>query len=507
MKIETILQIFRLPQHRHSIRNFSGDQTLLLLSHCKSLQQLQAIHAQAITNDLISLYPSLILNKILFSITLLSSFPTIHYALDVFNQIPNQSTFSYNNIIRAYTLQASPLSALRMFARMRHCVPPDSHTYPFALKACVRLRAHLLARVLHSQALKFGFVDDIFVRNTLIHVYSDPSSMAEACLLFYENSMRDVVTYNVLIDGFVKAGDTVQARRILDEMPAGDSVSWGTLLAGYARMKQCKEAIQLFDEMIASGIQPDNVALVSVLSACAQLGTVQRGEVIHDYIKSNRIQLDVFLSTALVDMYAKCGFIKVALDVFQSSFHKNLSTWNAIIMGLAMHGHGELSLEYFWKMRRAGIRPDAITFLGALVGCSHAGLVDEAQSLFNIMEDAYGVRRDLRHYGCMADLLSRAGLIDDVVRLIEKMPMQADVYVWGGLLGGCRIHGRVDVAEIAARRLMDLDPEDGGVYSIMVSMYATANRWEDVVRIRRLMSEREVKRNTGYSWIPTGSRH
>ena len=325
--------------------------------------------------------------------------------------------------------------------------------------------------------------------------------------MFDETSLKDVVSYNALIDGFVKVGDTGRARQLFDEMPVRDAVSWGTLLAGYAQsrdMDLCMEAIQLFNNMLVSAVRPDNIALVSALSACAQLGELEQGKSIHVYIKQNRIPINAFLTTGLVDLYAKCGCIETARGIFESSQDKNLLTWNALLVGLGMHGRGHLSLHYFSRMiEEAGIKPDGVSFLGILVGCSHAGLVSEARQIFQEMEVVYGVPRELKHYGCMADLLGRAGLIREAMEMIERMPMsmRGDVYVWGGVLGGCRIHGNVEMAEIAAENLMILKPEDDGVYSIMADIYANAERWEDVARIRRLMNSRQVKKNPATSLV------
>ncbi|CAL9100201.1 unnamed protein product [Musa textilis] len=209
------------------------------------------------------------------------------------------------------------------------------------------------------------------------------------------------------------------------------------LLAGYSKVARFEEAIELFDGMLAIGAAPDDVALVSALSCCAQLGMLDRGEAIHEYIKKNRAELNVYLSTGLVDMYTKCGCISVATEIFESTPWKNLFTWNAIIVGLAMHGNGEMSLEYFNRLRAVGVRPDGVTFLGVLVACSRAGLVDMARSLFDEMESIFGVERKLKHYGCMADLLGRAGMIKEAMEMTEGMPMKGDAYVWGRVL--CRL--------------------------------------------------------------------
>ena len=320
--------------------------------------------------------------------------------------------------------------------------------------------------------------------------------------MFNETSLKDVVSYNALIGGFIKVGDTDRARRLFDEMPIRDAVSWGTLLAGYAQSGDlCMDAIQLFNRMLISTVRPDNIALVSALSACAQLGELEQGKSIHVYIKQNRIPINAFLSTGLVDLYAKCGCIETAREIFESSPDKNLFTWNALLVGLGMHGRGHLSLHYFSRMIEAGIKPDGVSFLGILVGCGHAGLVCEARNFFQEMEVVYRVPRELKHYGCMADLLGRAGLIREAMEMIERMPMGGDMFVWGGVLGGCRIHGNVEIAEKAAENVMALNPEDDGVYSIMADIYANAGRWEDVARIRRLMHSRQVKKNPGCSLV------
>lgn len=305
----------------------------------------------------------------------------------------------------------------------------------------------------------------------------------------------------MLIDGYVKAGCIDVARKLFDEMPHKDVVSWGTLLAGCARANRCEEGIELFGGMVAAGFRPDDVALVSVLSCCAQLAASDRGREIHEYIRRNRAGLNVYLSTGLVDMYAKCGCIGSAVEVFEASPKKNLFTWNAIIVGVAMHGHGKLAVEYFERMRKEGVRPDGVSFLGVLVGCSHAGLTNMAKQLFREMEGVYGLKRELKHYGCMADLLGRAGLIDEAMEMIEAMPMEADAYVWGGVLAGCRIHGNVEAAEIAMSHLLAIDREDSGVYLIMVGVYSAARRWEDAERMRRLMNDGKVKKNVACSSI------
>ncbi|KAK1259914.1 Pentatricopeptide repeat-containing protein [Acorus gramineus] len=374
----------------------------------------------------------------------------------------------------------------------RSDVPPDTHTFPFVLTACSRLPVpSSLGPAIHSQSLRFGLAGDLFVRNTLMKVYSNHGSVADARQMFDESPVRDAFSHNTIIDVYVKIGELGIARRVFDAMPCRDVVSWGTLLSGYARMGLGEEAIGLFDRM-----------LVAALSACAQIGALDRGRAIHEYIgRRSPVSLNVYVSTALVDMYAKCGCMDLAREVFEASLYKNVFTWNAMVVGFAMHGHGELSVEYFYRMLKGSVRPDGVSFLGVLVGCSHAGLVDTAHWIFDQMEGVYGVRRELKHYGCMADLMGRAGLIEEVLDMIKGMPMEADAFVWGGLLGGCRIYGNVEVAEIAFKRLMELGPDDSGIYTVMANVYANAERWDDVGRMRRLLDARGVKKNVGCSSV------
>ncbi|KAL6319246.1 hypothetical protein AAG906_013920 [Vitis piasezkii] len=443
-------------------------EAITVIRQCKSLKQLHQVHAHTITTGLLwGLHHSSLSSYRLCPFSLQSHPKPINLWL--------QHHDSSSHLLSSLSLHLSSLSA---------CAASLSHRTltPFLLpQSLLLLPALSLAQTLHSQAFKFGFGADLFVCNTLIHVYSVNKHLHHACQVFNETSLKDVVSYNALIGGFIKVGDTDRARRLFDEMPIRDAVSWGTLLAGYAQSGDlCMDAIQLFNRMLISTVRPDNIALVSALSACAQLGELEQGKSIHVYIKQNRIPINAFLSTGLVDLYAKCGCIETAREIFESSPDKNLFTWNALLVGLGMHGRGHLSLHYFSRMIEAGIKPDGVSFLGILVGCGHAGL----------MEVVYRVPRELKHYGCMADLLGQAGLIREAMEMIERMPMGRCVCV-GGVLGGCRIHGNVEIAEKAAENVMALNPEDDGVYSIMADIYANAGRWEDVARIRRLMHSRQ----------------
>ncbi|XP_054794671.1 pentatricopeptide repeat-containing protein At5g61800-like [Prosopis cineraria] len=488
------------------------------IKQCKFIKQLHQLHAHSITSGLLFLHPSHFLDTILHTFVSIlipanlaksASFNPSSYALSIFRSIPNPSTFSYNNLIRVHSLLSTPLCALQIFTLMRRlCVPPDFHTFPFVLKACAQLRVHALSQSVHSQALKFGFVAHLFVLNSLVHVYSIHNRIDDAYQVFAESSDKDVVSYNAMIDGFVKTQQITRAREMFDRMPVRDAVSWGTMIAGYTQANLCNDALELFNKILVLELRPDNIALVSVLSACAQLGELEQGKIVHEYITRNGIRVDSFLTTALVDFYAKCGCLEAARTIFDSSADKNVFTWNAMLAGLAMHGKGSILLDYFFRMIGAGIQPDGVSFLAVLMGCSHAGLLHEARKLLNEMEPVYRIPPELRHYGCMVDMLGRAGLIGEAMELIKGMPCGGDIFVWGGLLGGCRTHGNLEIAKKAAQQVMEIKPEDGGVYSIMANLYAYTGQWDDVVKIRRLLSaNKRAKKIIAFSLIRLNDDH
>ncbi|CAN6227945.1 unnamed protein product [Urochloa humidicola] len=416
-------------------------------------------------------------------------------------------------LLAAYSRLArrSPSALLLLFrSSLRLSVPPTRHTLPLAVSAASSAgRRHLpLALSLHAVAVSRNLLPSPHVANALVSLYARHALPDAARRVFDEMpSAPDVVSHNALVHAYVSAGRVRDAREVFKGMPARDAVSWGTIVAGCARAGLPEEALGLFDRMREERFRPDDVTLAAVLSCCAQLGVLDKGREVHEYVRQTRPRPNVFLCTGLVDLYAKCGCVEDAREVFEACPERNVFTWNALIVGLAMHGHGMVALDYFHQMLADAIQPDGVTFLGVLIACSHAGLVDMARCIFSDMEGVHHVPQELKHYGCMADLLGRAGLIEEAMDMVRKMPMEGDCYVWGGILAGCRMHRNVEAAEVAAWHLLQLNPDDSGVYSAMAGIYADADRWEDVARIRKLMDERIVRRNVGCSSITTEIKH
>lgn len=284
-------------------------------------------------------------------------------------------------------------------------------------------------------------------------------------------------------------------------------VLWNAAISGFIKNGCSKNALELFDQMlqIKGGeleVKPDAITVVSVLAACADLGALDVGEWIHDYAIKNGIGLDVFVGTALVDMYAKCGSIELARKVFNDMTERNVLSWTVMIRGLAMCGHGNDALMLFSKMVEEGVRPDSVTFVGVLSACSHSGLVDEGQRIFTSMTRDFGVLPKAEHYSCMVDLFSRAGLLNEALEFIQTMPIKPQAALWGSLLSACRQNPKdVELAEFVASQLMEIEPDNDATYVLLSNIYAYNNMWDDVAKLRRWMKDRGIRKTPGCSFI------
>ncbi|GAB4841135.1 Pentatricopeptide repeat-containing protein At3g62890 [Ancistrocladus abbreviatus] len=291
-------------------------------------------------------------------------------------------------------------------------------------------------------------------------------------------------------------------------MPDRNVISWSCIINGYVKWGEHKEALALFREMQmlkGSGVSPNEFTLSGVLSACGRLGALEHGKWVHAYIDKCGMKVDVVLGTSLIDMYAKCGSIERARSVFDNLGHnKDVTAWSALISGLAMHGLGEECLELFVKMLNQEVRPNAVTFLGLLCACVHCGLVDEGKKLFQRMSQEFGISPSIEHYGCMVDLCGRAGLIEEAWDVVKSMPMEPDVLVWGALLSASRTHGKIEVSEVAVRRLTELEPTNSAAHVLLSNLYAKIGRWKDVRHVRDLMEAKGIKKVPGCSLVEIG---
>ncbi|KAJ4958389.1 hypothetical protein NE237_025500 [Protea cynaroides] len=311
--------------------------------------------------------------------------------------------------------------------------------------------------------------------NSMISCYMGAEDMKAAEVLFERMPVRDVVSWNSMIDGYARIEDVLAAQKLFDQMPYWNVVSWNTMLALYVRIKDYNECLRVFDRMISGGeTSPNEATLVSVLTACAGLGKLDRGKWVHSYIRENgKIRPDVLLSTSLLTMYAKCGAIDSAREVFDEMPERSVMSWNSLIMGYGMHGQGEKALEIFLEMEKRGPTPNDATFVCILSAYTHARMVLEGWWYYDVMHRVYQIEPKVEHYGCMVDLLGHAGLMKDSEKLIRKMPMKAGPALWGALLSACTTHSNLELGEIVGKRLIELEPQDIGPYMMLSNIYAT----------------------------------
>lgn len=361
--------------------------------------------------------------------------------------------------------------------------------------------ARLHAVSAHGAAVRRGHAADPHVQSGVLSMYAALGDVAAARAAFAEIARPDVVCVTAMVAALAAGGDVDDARDLFDGMPQRDHVAWNAMIAGYVHVGKSREALRLFDEMLRAGPAVDEVTLVSALTACAQMGTLDRGKWIHRYARSRGMQMSVKLGTALVDMYSKCGAVVTAMEVFESMAERNVYTWTSAVSGLAMNGMGTECLQLFKRMQHAGIQANGVSFVAVLRGCSMAGLVDEGQACFDLM-DKYGVDPWPEHYGGMVDLYGRAGRLDDAINFINSMPVEPHDGVWGALLNASRIHNRVDLGKYALDKLLAIESENEAAHHVLLSnIYAESQNWKGVSRVRGMMKAKGVKKVPGWSTI------
>ncbi|KAJ8617544.1 hypothetical protein MRB53_013730 [Persea americana] len=316
----------------------------------------------------------------------------------------------------------------------------------------------------------------------------------------------DTSVNNALIAMYARRGDLELSNRVFERIPEKDVISWNTMVSCYARDHDYDRAFSLFSQMHSHDVKPDEFTFSSILNGCGHSVALQQGMGIHGYMIKSGYSEDYYcvVQNALLDMYGKCGCVEEAEMVFDEMTYRDNVSWNTIISCCSINARASEAFLHFQEMQEHGWKPNHITFVALLSACGRAGLVGEVLHCFQNMTSKHGVTPDLEHYGCIVDSLGRAGLLDEAYQLIESMPIVPDHCIWGALLSGCRIHGNVHLAEVAASHLVELEPQHSGYRVLLSNIYADAQRWDDVARVRAGMKNEGVTKCPGCSWVDVG---
>ncbi|KAF3336704.1 pentatricopeptide repeat-containing protein [Carex littledalei] len=401
----------------------------------------------------------------------------------VFEEMGTRDVVSWNAIITSLEQNGRLEDTLVCFNKMLRLglefgMMPDDFTYGSVIKACAGLKSLDLGVRVHGKVIKSGLGFDTFVGCALVDMYCKCGMINEALKLHARIGMQQLV-------------------------------SWNAIISGFSAQKQSEEAQNLFLKMLDTGLKPDNFTYATVLDSCADLATVGLGRQIHAQILKQNMIRDFYVASTLVDMYAKCGDLKDSLLMFDRMPDRDLVTWNAIICGYALHGHGSEAISMFERMQQANIEPNHATFVSILRACGHVGLYDAGIHYFDLMRSRYGLEPQLEHYSCMVDIVGRSKGPFEALEIVNNMPFEPDAIIWRILLSVLKIREghatELEIAELAAQKILLMDPKDSSAYLLLRNIYGEKGEWGEVSRVRKLMRENGPKKEPGCSWIEVAS--
>lgn len=389
----------------------------------------------------------------------------------LFEVMPNKDIVTWNTVIGGNVQNRMYEEALEMVREMGNSdLKPNSFTLSSILPIFAEHVDVLKGKEIHGYAIRHGFDKDVFIGSSLIDMYAN-------CTLVED------------------------AYRVFCELAEKDDVSWNSIIAGFVQNGMFDEGLKLFREMLAANKEPLPVSFSSIIPACANLTTLHLGKQLHAYIIRTGFVDNMYISSSLVDMYAKCGKIMIARWIFDKMVLRDSVSWTAMIMGYALHGYAREAILLFEKMEMEGVKPNSVAYVAVLTACSHAGLIDEGWKHFTTMRQKYGISPGLEHYAAVADLFGRAGRLAEAYELISSMHIKPTGSVWSTLLSACRVHKNVELAEKVANEITKVDPENLGPYVLLSNMYSVTGRWKDALKLRKNMKKKGMRKTPACSWV------
>ncbi|CAH9068607.1 unnamed protein product [Cuscuta epithymum] len=391
----------------------------------------------------------------------------------VFDEMPERNVVAWTAMISAYAQRGYFLEALNLFVQMlRSGTQPNEFTFATVLTSCVGTSGLNFGQQIHGLLIQSAFESHLYVGSSLLDMYAKSGSIPEARLVFECLPERDIVSCAAIISGCVQQG-------------------------------HFEDAIEIFRRLQREGMTSNYVTYTSLVNASSGLAAVEHGRQVHGYVIRNELLSHVILQNSLIDMYSKCGNLTYSRSIFDRMSERTVSSWNAMLVGYSKHGMGRETVDLFEKMRNENVtKPDSVTFLAVLTGCSHGGMEEKGLEIFNEMVNGENEGDVwMEHYGCIVDMLGRSGRVEQAYKFVQEMPFKPNASILGSLLGACRFHVKPEIGEIIGNRLMEIEPECGGNYVILSNIYASAGRWGDAKRVRKMMREKLVMKEPGVSWV------
>ncbi|KAI5660989.1 hypothetical protein M9H77_20312 [Catharanthus roseus] len=415
---------------------------------------------------------------------------------------------SWNTMIAGYVQNGHEEAALDMFKCMAvKGLKWNQHTLASILSACSSLKSLKMGKQAHAWILKEGIMNNPFISSGVIEVYSKCGDMKDAKNVYKEIMPQNSFAISSMIVGYSAKGYMTEARRLFDSVTEKNSVILTAMISGFVKSNQSEEAFELFSKFVEKNAENlDALMFINLLGACTIQATIDPGKQIHAYLFRIGIEMDEVLISALVDMYAKCGNIKYAKQVFYSATSRDLVLYNVMIAGYAHHGHEYEAYQLFEEMLKRGLRPDGVTFIAILSACRHRGLVDAGEKYFSSMTEDYAISPESDHYACMIDLYGRANQLEKAIIFMERIPIQPDAVILGSFLNACKMNRNVELAKATEDKLLQIEGDNGARYVQLASLYASEGKWDEKGRIMKKMRGNEAKKLTGCSWVHIGNR-